>query len=481
VTQYGSSILWQETVGPRRPTPRASGSVRADVAVIGAGYTGLWAAYQLVRSDPSLRIVVLDAHEPGFGASGRNGGFAMTLLDFTLHRLATNWGDEAAAHAHLAVARSVEEIAKTIVEEGIDADLETTGLLRVATNAAQLDRIEREQQAAERLRLPGFRSLDRGQVHELVRSPTYLGGLLEDACALVNPAKLAVGLAEVVQAAGVHVHGGSPVVDLAAANGGIELRTPAATVHAATAVLAANGWTHRVPGFQRRSLPLYTYIVATEPLSDQQWDAIGWQGRQGIEDERNYVHYYRPTPDGRIVWGGTDAVHEYGGAIVPRRDRHERIRRRLERELLATFPQLGPVRFTHHWGGPLSVTSRFTPQFGTTAGGRLHYAFGYSGHGVAPAHTAGRVLRDLVLGRDTDDTAICFVEAADPRLPPEPLAWIGAELSRQLLQRQDRQMDAGRSAGDTDPLLLRILGTELPRLRRRGDRGRAKRRPGHRR
>jgi glycine/D-amino acid oxidase-like deaminating enzyme len=176
-----------------------------------------------------------------------------------------------------------------------------------------------------------------------------------------------------------------------------------------------------------------------------------------VEDARNYVHYYRPTRDGRIVWGGTDAVYRYGGPISPRRDRHERIRRRLERELAETFPQLGPVRFTHHWGGPIAVTSRFVPRIGTLAGGRLHYALGYSGHGVAPAHTAGRVLRDRILRRDTDDTRICFVDTPQPSFPPEPLTWIGAELTRQVLKRQDRRMDRGLDAGGVDPLLLRFL------------------------
>jgi glycine/D-amino acid oxidase-like deaminating enzyme len=472
VAQYGSTILWQETLGPRPPSPRAVGSLTADVVIVGAGFTGLWTAYELRRTDPSLDVVVLDAHEPGFGASGRNGGFAMTLLDLTLHRFASRWGDAAAAHAHRAVARSVADIAAVVRTEGIDCELEATGLLRVATNPAQAGRLDRELETAARLGLDGFRGLDRAEVQTLVRSPQYLAGVLEDACVILNPAKLAVGLADLLRREGVRVLGGSPALALTAVPGGIEVTTPAAAVRADTAVLATNGWTHRIPGFERRSLPLYTYVVVTEPLTPAQWQGIGWEGRQGIEDERNYVHYYRPTADGRVLWGGTDAVHRLGGPVAPRRDRHERIRRRLEREFLATFPQLGRVRFTHHWGGPLSVTSRFTPQFGTTAGGRLHYAFGYSGHGVAPAHTAARVLRDLTLGRETHDTAICFREAADPALPPEPLAWVGAELSRWLLQRQDRRMDAGHDVGDADPLLLRLLDqTDRARPSRSGRRG----------
>ncbi len=457
MAHLGSAVLWHETLGVQAPSLPARGRIDADVVIVGAGYTGLWAAYQLSRSDPTLEVVVLDANDLAFGASGRNGGFAMTLLDFDLRRFARNWGDDAAAHAHRAVARSVMEIDRTVSEEGIDADLEATGLLRVATNRAQLARIEQERATADRLGLRGFRLLDGNGTRDLLDSPSYLGGLLEDHCAIVNPAKLAVGLAEVVRRQGVRIHEGSPVLGLTEEHGGVTVATPHAQVRADTAILATNAWTHRFPQARGQSVPFYTYVVVTEPLSDAQWDAIGWRGRQGVEDARNLVHYFRPTADGRVLWGGTDVIYRYGGPISPRRDRHEAIRRRLEREFLATFPQLGDVRFTHHWGGPIAVTSRFVPRIGSFDGGRIHYAFGYSGHGVAPAHTAGRILRDLVLGRETDDTAVCFVDHPQTSFPPEPLTWIGAELSRRLLQRQDRRMDADRDAGEVDPLMLRIL------------------------
>ncbi len=457
MAQLGSAVLWHETLAPQPPAAPADGELTADVVIVGAGFTGLWAAYHLTQSDPTLDVVVLDAHDLAVGASGRNGGFAMTLLDFNLHRFARTWGDDAAAHAHRAVARSVHQIDRTVREEGIDAELEATGLLRVATNDAQLARLDRDHETAQRLGLDGFRRLDAHRTRELLDSPSYRGGLLEDACAIVNPAKLVVGLAAVLRTRGVRIHGGSPVLDLSEADGRVTATTPRARVHADTAILATNAWTHRFPAARGWSVPLYTYVVATEPLSPDQWEAIGWQGRQGVEDARNLVHYFRPTADGRVLWGGTDAVYRYGGPISPRRDRHEAIRRRLEREFVTTFPQLGRVRFTHHWGGPISITSRFVPRIGRFGGGRVHYAFGYSGHGVAPAHTAGRILRDLVLGRDTDDTAVCFVDRDQPAFPPEPLTWIGAELTLQLLRRDDRRMEAGGHVGDPDPLLLRLV------------------------
>ena len=457
MAHIGSTTLWYQSLGPRSPRERLRATRAADVVIIGGGYTGLWAAQQLTHSAPDLDVVVLEAHDVASGASGRNGGFAMTLLDFDLHRFAATWGDAQAAHAHRAVARSVTDIVETTRSAGIDAEVEHTGLLRVATNQAQLGRLEREQATAQRLGLDGFTLLDAEATRSHLDSPTYLGGLTEPDCAIVNPAKLAVGLASLVERQGVTIHEGSPVVDLAERPGGVVATTPEGQVRADTAILATNAWTHRFPAARGWSAPLYTYVVVTEPLSAAQWEAIGWQGRQGVEDARNYVHYFRPTQDGRILWGGTDALYRYGGPISARRDRHEGIRRRLEAELLASFPQLGRVRFTHHWGGPIAITARFVPRVGRFDGGRVHYAFGYSGHGVAPAHTAGRILRDLVLGHDTDDTQVCFVDHPQPSFPPEPLTWVGAELTRRLLQRQDRRMDRGADAGEVDPLLLRVL------------------------
>ncbi len=455
--RYGRAIYWLETA-PGEPAPPLISDERADVAIIGAGYTGLWTAHELLSADPTLSIVVLEAEEIGFGASGRNGGFAMTLLDMSLAHLLRNHGAEAARSAHEAVARSVDAIGEVCRRHAIDCDYHKGGLMVVATNPAQRGRIEADLEAASELGLPGFRPLDAAQAQELVHSPTYLGGYLEDACATIHPARLVRGLARVVAGMGARVWGSSPVVDIGdAANGPVTLRTPKGTVTADQVVVATNAWASQLAPFARLVVPLYTYVLLTEPLTPEQRLAVGWEGRQGVEDKRNYVHYYRITADGRILWGGSDGVIYRGLRLGAACDGNDAVFRGLEQTFRHTFPQLHAVSFSHRWGGPVGISVPFLPLFGTLPGGRIHYGLAYNGHGVAPSHTGGCILADLITGRKRGYTDLVFVTGKQPRFPPRPLTWLGAALSRRSLRRQDRRMDAGRAVGDMDPWLLRIM------------------------
>jgi glycine/D-amino acid oxidase-like deaminating enzyme len=453
---HGSRIYWLER-GSRSLRPTLVGHHEADVAVIGGGFTGLWTAYHLLESDPSMRVAVLEREDIGFGASGRNGGFAMTLLDMSLAHLRRNQGDDAARAAHAAVAASVDEIAAFTEQHGIDCELVRGGLLVVATNRGQLERVEADAAAADALGLTDVRILSRAEVRAEVDSPAYLGGLTEEHCAVLDPARLTWGLADVVEGMGATVAEVTDVTGIHEFGDRVRVETSGGQVVADQVVLATNAWARETPWFRRKVVPLFTYIVLTEPISDEQWASVGWARRQGIEDKRNYVHYYRRTADGRILWGGSDGVVHAGGRIQPSYDRNPRVLRRLQQTFRRTFPQLADVRFTHHWGGPVGITPDFLPLFGTLLGGRLHYGLGYNGHGVAPSHTGGKILRDKVLGRTTDHTALCFVDHREAAFPPEPLRWISAELTRQTLLRQDRQFDAGRGSGEMDPLLMRAM------------------------
>ncbi len=455
--QYlGSSSYWHET-SRHVPGPVLTGRHDVDVAVVGGGYTGLWTAYQLRESEPSMKVAVIEREMIGFGASGRNGGFAMTLLDMSLAHLRRNHGDAAAKAAHEAVATSVEEMGATIEQHGIDCEWKHGGLMVVATNRGQQRRVDADIEAAEALGLAGFERLSREAAQAEVHSPTYVGGLREEHCAVLHPAKLARGLAQVVQRMGADVFEGTDVTAIEEAGGKIRLTCAQGVVYADQVVLATNAWASHTPWFKNKVVPLYTYIAMTEPLTDEQWDSVGWDSHCGIEDKRNYVHYYRRTLDGRILWGGSDGIIRYGRGIRPRFDRNDKILERLSGTFRRTFPQLHNVRFTHHWGGPVGITVDFVPLFGTLLEGRMHYGLGYNGHGVAPTHTGGKILRDKVLGKPSELTELCFVDHKEATFPPEPLIWIGGELTRKALLRQDAQFDQGKNGSEMDPLLLRVM------------------------
>ncbi len=455
--QLGSSSYWHE-ISRRVPGPALTGRHDVDIAIVGGGYTGLWTAYQLRESEPSLKVAVIEREVIGFGASGRNGGFAMTLLDMSLAHLRRNHGDAAAKAAHEAVATSVEEMGQAIEKHGIECEWKHGGLMVVATNRGQQGRIDGDIEAAEALGLDGFTRLSREEAQAEVHSPTYVGGLREEHCAVVHPAKLVRGLAQVVEGLGADIFEGTDITSIDESGGKIRITSPKGVMYADQVVLATNAWASQTPWFKKKVVPLYTYIAMTEPLTDEQWESVGWASHCGIEDKRNYVHYYRRTLDGRILWGGSDGIITYNGRIAPRFDRNDKILERLTGTFRRTFPQLRDVRFTHHWGGPVGITVDFVPLFGTLLEGRLHYGLGYNGHGVAPSHTGGKILRDKVLGKPSELTELCIVDAKEPGFPPEPLRWIGGELTRKALRRQDAQFDEGRGGtGEMDPLLLRVM------------------------
>lgn len=453
---FGTSIYWLET-SHRDPAPSLEGRLEVDVAIVGGGYTGLWTAYHLTEADPSLRIAVLEGESIGSGASGRNGGFAMTLLDLSLALLRRNHGDEGARRAHEAVARSVTEIGATIEAEGIDCEWKHGGLMVVATNPGQLERLQLDHRAAEELGLEGFTWLDGRSARAELDSPTYLAGLREEHCGVLHPAKLAHGLARVLEGRGVKIFEQTPAEHIDEVPAGMRVRTPRGRVDAEQVVLATNAWAAHQPWVPDEVVPLYTYIALTEPLTDAQWDAIGWDSHCGVEDKRNFVHYYRRTLDGRILWGGSDGIIYRNGRISPRLDRHDGTLARLQRTFRRTFPQLASVRFTHHWGGPVAITANFVPVFGTRREGRFHYGIGYNGHGVAPSHTGGKILAAKVLGGDDELGDLCFVDRKAARFPAEPIRWLGAEASRRALLRQDDQQERGRGFGEMEPVLLRVM------------------------
>jgi len=448
-----NSVFWWETEAVT-PGPPLVGTRSADVCIVGGGYTGLWTAYFLRRAEPSLDVAVVDRSWAGSGASGHNDGYAMSLLDMSLHHLVERHGPERAAAAHEAVASSVLEIGEFCSEHDVDAEYELNGVASIAVNEGHRWRLERDLEAARRIGADhDFTLLEGEGARATIGSPIVQAVLREGRGALLNPHKLVRGLARTVEELGVRIFERSPVSTVAAGR----VETDLGAVDADRIVVATNAYQHRFELFSGKVAPIWSYAMASEPLTDEQRDRVAWEGREGFEDKRNFITIGRWTADNRILWGGRLAPYFYGDDMDPRHMRNERVFGELREAWGRYFPMWRDVEFTHAYGGCVAITSTFLPYVGTLGGG-IYYGYGYNGHGVAPSHTVGRSLCDLVLERDSEHAQLVFVnQASEPALPPEPLRFVGARLTTALLDRQDRRMDRGGGVGEMDPLLLRVI------------------------
>lgn len=411
--------FWTQSKEPRAVHPAVAGDLTADVVIVGAGYTGLATAYHLKTAEPSLKVAVLDAETTGFGASGRNAGFIMTLFGASSGLMKSLHGKEKLAAAHSYMESAIDALEAMVNEHKIDCDFERSGFLKVATSPAYERRIKDEIELFQSIGAKGFEWLDAAQVAARVRSPTFMGACWEPHCGLLNPVKWVDALRRLAVARGAKVYEGTRVETVAREGGKFRVATPGGTVTAEKVVFATNGYTHLIPGLASKQVPAFAYIVVTERLSEAQRASIGWAGREGIEDGRNFMHFYRLTPDNRILAGGGPGLVPYGGNMD--HDAYPKAWAHLERFITATFPQLSGIRITHRWGGAFSVTSDSTPQIGTLHGGAAVYSIGCTGHGVAMTHMNGRIIRDLVLGRRTELTDLWFVNRRSFPIPPEPI------------------------------------------------------------
>ncbi|ACZ40700.1 NAD(P)/FAD-dependent oxidoreductase [Sphaerobacter thermophilus] len=445
---YASYSFWLETCGDDL-TPRAplDGSIDVDVAILGAGYTGLWTAYYLLRRQPSLRVAVVEAEIAGFGASGRNGGWCSAGFPVTAGELARRYGPERTRALLAAMRESVDEVGRVAEAEGLDIDYVKGGTLRVARGPHQEPMLDQALATYERLGIADhYTRLDAAQVAERVRITDVRGALYSPDCAVIHPGKLVRGLARVVERLGGTIYEQTRVTAFEPRQAGVpgsrpRLITERGDVRAEVVVLCGEAYLSRLPGLRRQLIPVYSLIVLTEPLSDAQWAEIGWENRETIGSHRFSVDYLSRTRDGRIVFGGRGAPYHFGSRIEDSYDRHEPTHQMLRRMTLEWFPMLRGIRFTHHWGGPLGMPRDWMPTMSYDRATGIATARGYTGQGVATSNLSGRVLADLICDTPSPLRVLPVIGHRSPDWEPEPLRWLGVRYVQRGFARLDEQAE----------------------------------------
>ena len=441
---YRDKSFWLATYGPYTPNPPVQGEVSADVAIVGGGFTGLSTAYNLRRDDASIRVAVLESEVIGYGASGRNGGFSMTLFGFEPSLTKRLFGRQRMVEAHRYMERAVDYVDALVREHRMQSDYWFPGFLRVATTPAYAKRIQHDLKILTDMGIGGIEWIDAARVRAEVDSPLFLGAWWEPRCGLLNPAKQVRELKRIAEQSGALVYEGTPVTEIQRGPG-FTLRTPGGLVRADKIVLATNAYSHLIPELRSKQVPVFTHMVVTEPLTPERLGPIGWKNRQGIEDARNLVHYFRLTADGRLAMGGSDVTLAYGRGMD--HDLNARVFGDLERDVVRLFPNLAGVKFTHRWGGPVSEPTQMVPDIGRLGDDRAFYSLGCLGHGVSLTHLNGRTLADLVRGRKSDLTDVWFVKRRAIPWPPEPLRFVLGHAVRGYMRIEDRLHERHLRAG----------------------------------
>ncbi len=421
------------------PGSPLSCDIETDVVIVGGGFTGLSTAYHLKKQEPDIKIALLESQVIGFGASGRNAGFNMTLFGLTLSITALRFGKSKAKESHLYMERAVDLLRDLIKELNIDCDYEHPGFLRVATSEKYKKRILHELELVDTLGISGIKWIEKDQVQDEVRSPQYLGAWWEPRSGILNPAKLARGWKEIITSLGVDVYEQTPVLEITQQGPKIRIEAPGGCITTDKVVLATNAYSHLIPKTRSKQAPAWTYIVLTEPLTDKHFSQIGWQNRQGIEDARNLVHYYRLTADNRLLMGGRDVSLSYGKDMD--HDYNEQTFSELEADVREIFPPLQDIKFTHRWGGPVSITVDMAPAMGYLGGKQMVYSVGCMGHGVSMTHLNGKTAADLILEKQTELTDVFFVNRRTLPWPPEPIRNLTGRAILGYMHFEDRLYD----------------------------------------
>ncbi len=430
--------LWWDTLPDDLRTPLGSplpGAADADVAIVGAGYTGLWTAYYLIRADPSLRIAIVEAEQAGFGASGRNGGWASALFPASIAALAKRSSRDAAIRMTRAMQATVDEIGAVAAAEGWDIGWAKGGTVVAARSPLQRDRARAE---IDEWRSWGFGEddyayLDADDAARRIGATDVLAATYTPHCAAIHPARLARSIAREVVAAGVRLYEQTPAI---AIEPGV-VRTAHGDVRAPIVVRATEGYTRTIAGEVRTLAPVYSLMLATEPLPDAVWQDIGLGQRETFSDGRRLIIYGQRTADGRLAFGGRGAPYHFGSRISPEQDRDPAVHAALWRVLTDLFPAVAGASVTHTWGGPLGIARDWWASCGLDRATGLAWSGGYVGDGVGTANLGGRTLADLILDRRTDLIDLPWVGHSSPRWEPEPLRWAATNLGLRVMTRAD--------------------------------------------
>lgn len=437
---YSDKSFWLATYGPYTPNPPVQGDLKVDVAVIGGGFTGLSTAYHLRKENAGIRVAVLEGEVIGFGASGRNGGFSMTLFGLEPAVTKAIFGQQRTVEAHHYMERAVDFVDALVREHKIESDYWFPGFLRAATTPGYVKRIQHDLEILTSMGITGIEWIEADKIRTEVDSPLFLGGWWEPRSGLLNPAKQVRELKRIAMQVGVEIYEETPVMEIQH-NGPFFLKTPGGTVSAEKVVFATNAYSHLIPQLRSKQVPAFTHMVVTEPLTEKQLMTIGWHNRQGIEDARNFVHYFRLTIDNRIAMGGSDVSITYGRNME--RDMNLRTFTDLERDVVLLFPHLKGIQFTHRWGGPVSVPIDMVPAIGYIGDKNAVYSLGCVGHGVSMTHLNGKTLCDLVLERKSDLTDVWFVNRKMIPWPPEPLRLLASQAIRGYMRVEDALYERG--------------------------------------
>ncbi len=440
LSETRQSVFWLDELGDAVEYPTLTADTAADLAVVGGGYSGLWTAVLAKQRHPEWRVVLMEAKTIGWAASGRNGGFCDASLTHGESNGQARWPKEMDVLTRLGD-DNLDEIERAVSDLGLDCQFERTGMLEVATEPHQVEWLRDE---------PGF--LDQDAVRAEVASPSYLAGAWSrKTTALVHPARLAKELARVARELGVEVFEHTHVTGVEAlSTGPVTLITHHGRVTASRVALGTNVFPPLLRRQRLMTVPVYDYVLMTEPLTPAQLASIGWSNRQGLGDLGNQFHYYRLSADNRILWGGYDAIYHYGRRIESSREYRPQTFEKLASHFFTTFPQLEGLKFTHRWAGAIDTSTQFCAFFGLYKGGRIATASGFTGLGVAATHFAAQVMLDRLDGLTTERTELQMVQRPPLPFPPEPLAWLGVQATRWSLNRADHN-------GGKRNLLLRGL------------------------